>query len=252
MTLQTLLDEHFAKFRFVVIGHRGAAGLAPENTLAGFKTALTYGVPMIELDVHRVRSNTKADTLFVIHDDDVRRTTNGRGRVSRLLAEDLVKLDAGNGEPIPSLSAVIELIEQHNANSLHTTGLNIELKGPDTAALVAKCTNGIANLPILVSSFDHAELNLFHQLAPTTAVAPLFDRYTGKFFEIASGIHAQTVNWSRRIVSSRRVALAREKGLRVFVYTVNEVGEARDLQAMGVNGIFTDRPDRMLDWLPQA
>ena len=89
---------------FLVIGHRGAAGLAPENTLSSFRKALDLGCRAIELDVHAVRDVDDTTQLMVIHDDTVQRTTNGKGLVSNHTFEHLTKLDAGDGNPIPRLS----------------------------------------------------------------------------------------------------------------------------------------------------
>jgi glycerophosphoryl diester phosphodiesterase len=254
MSQRSRLIAHLAPHPFVIIGHRGAAGLAPENTLASFSRALDFATPMVELDVHRVPNGPqdKEDVLVVIHDDDVRRTTNGKGRVSDFDAAGLATLDAGNGERIPTLTDVIALIDQYNQTAVAQVGINIELKGQRTASAAAELLNAGMPFPTLVSSFDHDELRQFHHLAPTSPVAPLFDKWQNACFDIADELAAVAVNWSNRIVSSARVNAAKNRGLKVFVYTVNHSSRARELEAMGVDGIFTDRPDRMRAWLPQA
>ena len=101
-----------------VIGHRGAAGLEPENTLLAFKKALKLGVDELELDI----LPSKDGHLMVIHDDKIDRTTNGSGYVKNLTLSELKKLNAGKGEKIPTLNEVFDLIKNKNVI------LNIELK----------------------------------------------------------------------------------------------------------------------------
>ena len=138
----------------LVIGHRGAAGLAPENTLPSFQLAYEMGVSGIELDVHLV-----AEHLATIHDDTLERTTNGRGKVANLDLDSLRKLDAGGGYGIPLLEEVIAELPEG-------IGANIELKGRETAEPTAKFLTAFPELDVLVSSFDHRELAVFHQLKP--------------------------------------------------------------------------------------
>src|ERR1700691_2371330 len=92
----------------LVIAHRGASGYEPENTLASFKKALEIGVDGIELDVHL----SKDGNVMVIHDSWVNRTTNGIGRVENKTLKELQKLDAGNGEKIPTLQEVLDVINR--------------------------------------------------------------------------------------------------------------------------------------------
>src|SRR5690242_11883524 len=91
-----------------IIGHRGASGYEPENTLASFKEALALGVDMIELDVYVI----KTGELVVMHDSTVNRTTNGTGRVEALSLKELRQLDAGAGEKVPLLSEVLDLVNK--------------------------------------------------------------------------------------------------------------------------------------------
>ena len=88
---------------FTVIGHRGAAGLVPENTLPSFQRALDLGCPMLELDVHRVIDAHQQTQLLVLHDEDLERTTSGTGELAAHTLAQLRRLDAGNGAPIPLL-----------------------------------------------------------------------------------------------------------------------------------------------------
>jgi glycerophosphoryl diester phosphodiesterase len=191
----------------LVIGHRGAAGLVPENTLPSFQRAFDCGVGAVELDVE--------GELIVIHDDTLERTTDGTGPLAERRLAELRRLDAGSGWPIPLLAEVTAALPAG-------VGLNIELKGPDTAEPVAAFLARHALPDVLVSSFEHDELTRFHALAPDVRVAPLFHKWQDDAWAIAAGL-----------------------GLRTFVYTVNDLDEARLLIANGATGIFTDFPDRI-------
>jgi len=217
----------------LVIGHRGAAGLVAENTLPSFQRAFDCGVGAVELDVYAVEGE-----LLVIHDDTLERTTNGSGEVIDQPLAALRRLDAGGGWPIPLLAEVVSILPAG-------VGINIELKGPDTAGPVAEFLSRESLTEVLVSSFDHAELDRFRSLAPAVPVAPLFSRWDDNAWRIAEAMNAWSINLSRRIATPARLARARAAGLRTLIYTVNDLGEARTLIGLGATGIFTDYPDRI-------
>ena len=231
---------------FTVIGHRGAAGLVPENTLPSFKRALELGCPMLELDVHRVTDSHRRPHLVVLHDEDLARTTNGSGDIATQTLTELRTLDAGNGERVPLLDEVAELIAQHDAETNSQTLLNVELKGADTAAATARFAAQHPGLALLVSSFDHTELHAYRKRRPDDWVAPLYGRYDPNWRETAAALRACAVNLNWRLATPARVRAMREADLHVFVYTVNQLRTARRLAGMGVSGVFTDRPDRLL------
>lgn len=217
----------------LIIGHRGAAALAPENTLASFRKAVALGVDAVELDV-RLSGDGE---LVVIHDEWVERTTDGAGRVADLPFAALRRLDAGGGERIPTLDEVLRAVPPDVA-------VNIELKGPGTAEPVAERLAG-ADRPLLVSSFDWAELHRFHALCGHVACAPLCGRWQPNLKQFAAEIGAWSVNLANRLPNSTRVERIRGWGCRCLVYTVNDPLRARELAAMGVAGIFTDDPSRL-------
>jgi len=215
-----------------IIGHRGAAGLLPENTLASFSRAVELGVDAVELDVH-----AWAGQLWVIHDQKLDRTTNGTGPLSGYSLEQLRTLDAGGGAQIPFLEEVFEVIPKSIA-------INIELKGKDTAAPVARFLAEAVQREVLVSSFDHQELARFQNLAPDQPVAPLFDRWRGDPVAVGRGFASRYINLSRKVATAARCQLIIDAGFQILVYTVNDPVEATALSAMGVSGVFTDYPDR--------
>lgn len=225
---------------FVVIGHRGAAGLVPENTLPGFQRAYELGVDAIELDVHRVEHR-----LAVIHDDTLDRTTNGKGPVAAVSLGMLKSLDAGGAAAIPLLDEVLDALPDRVA-------INIELKGRGTAALVADLLRNHVKLlspdRCMVSSFDHLMLLRFRQIADDlpVSVAPLYHQWRSTWRNTTSRCRTTWLNLSEKLITAARMKELGEAGLQILVYTVNNTERALELQALGVRGVFTDRPDLLV------
>ncbi len=217
----------------LVIGHRGAAGVVPENTLPSFSAALEFGVDAVELDVHVVE-----DTLVVIHDTTLDRTTNGTGRLSECTLEALRNLDAGSGARVPLLEEVFNLVPPE-------VGINVELKGSGTGEPLAEFLTGQRRPDVLVSSFNRPELSAFRRRCPGANVAPLFSRWHPGIWDIAERFGAWSVNLHTRLATRKRIADAKSRGFRVLVYTVNDLALARDLVDAGVHGVFTDHPERI-------
>ncbi|MCB1646021.1 MAG: hypothetical protein KDI36_11240 [Pseudomonadales bacterium] len=219
----------------IKIGHRGACGYAPENTLKAFELAISMGCSVVELDVHVIQGE-----LLVIHDESLERTTNGLGLLTEHTLEYLRQLDAGEGEQIPTLREVIELID-------HRAEINIELKGPDTAVpvnslLLELCARGWSASEFILSSFNHQELALGE---PQFRRGALFHYESEHYFEVTSRLQAWSLNLSLGIVNQQVVDSAHEKGLKVCVYTVNEPEDIQRMRVMGVDAIFTNYPDRL-------
>lgn len=217
----------------ICFGHRGASGYEPENTLRSFKRAIDFGCPWIELDVYLVD-----DHIVVIHDEDLSRTTNGTGRVSTSNFSYLRSLDAGKGEQIPTLEEVFTLVD-------HQCGINIELKGPGTAAAVGKflASTRYPKDEILISSFDHHEVAL---MDPDWNRAALFEQASSEYVDRALALHAVSINLDRHLVTEAVVVKAHRAGLKVYVFTVNTKADLQDMDALAVDGVFSDFPDRAL------
>ena len=220
---------------FLLIGHRGAPGLAPENTLASFAKAVALGVDGIELDVHLVDGE-----LVVIHDERLERTTNGRGRLGQLSFAEIRSLDAGAGERVPILAEVLNAMPPDLL-------VNVELKGAGSAPAVARALAG-SRRPFLVSSFNHDELGRFRALAPNVPCAPLIGRWQPGLAAVAKSLGADFVNLADRLATGERLAAIASWGCRALVYTVNDRERAQELEAMGAGGVFTDYPDRLASW----
>lgn len=225
---------------FTVIGHRGAAGHAPENTLLSIDTAIRLGAHWVEIDVQH-----HDDELWLLHDLTLDRTTNGRGPLSAQSAEALRRLDAGQGEHIATLPEALDLIEQR-------VGVNIELKSWDgCAAAVAAClreylADGWPVERFQVSSFHLPELWEFKQLLPDVPLGVLYCGVPLDWAGVTAELGAQSLNISSEFVDARLIADAHGRGRQLNVYTVNSPEELRRMRRLGVDGVFSDYPDRAL------
>ena len=189
------------------------------------------------MDVHLAN-----EELFVIHDSSVDRTTNGSGKIAELTRKQIESLDAGNGQKIPTLSEVLAFINGR-------CGVNIELKGPRTARPVCALLNTLLNRshlssPILISSFDYRELD---EVDKKFRRALLFDRIPDNWIELARDYSSWSVNLPYKTVSLDIIQKAHLQGFRVLAYTVNDPNDMKKLLSLGVDGIFTDFPDRLQD-----
>jgi glycerophosphoryl diester phosphodiesterase len=223
------------------IGHRGgAAGYTPENTLASARKALELPVDMIELDIHRCASGE----LVVIHDDTLERTTNGTGDVADKTLAELRTLDAGSGEKIPLLTEFLDLVDRKAA-------VNIELKDPDGwQPLIALLGDYISSRgwsadDFLVSSFDHLVLWKLKEQDPRFRIGALAAAIPDGFAAFAKDMQAFSVNVSSASVTDAFIEEAHRYELKVYVYTVNEPAEIARMKSLGVDGIFSDFPDRI-------
>jgi glycerophosphoryl diester phosphodiesterase len=232
-----LRTEGSALNGFIVFAHRGASGHEPENTLRSFKKALELGASWIEIDVYAVENE-----LVVIHDDRLERTTNGTGLVMKRSLQYLRSLDAGKGERIPLLRELFELIGA-------CAGINVELKGPHTAKPLARligellADRTLTRDQLLVSSFDHRELRKFRKLMPEIRIGALIDRLPLFYARFAEKLGAWSVNVSSEYINRRFVDDAHQRGLKVYVYTVNDRETLLRMRALGVNGVFTNYPE---------
>ena len=221
------------------IGHRGAMGYAPENTLKSLKKALELGTSWVEVDVHYVDNN-----LIVMHDETLERTTNGKGYLADKTFSYLRSLDAGEGEKVPTLDEVLDVV-------WGKASINIELKGAGTAQPVIELLNkkitpgwGIDNF--LVSSLNHEFLYEVRKLDKMIPIGILLEEISYSCPAIAENLGAYSVNQDICFVNDDFIIDTHNRGLKVFVYTVNNHDDIKRMKAMGVDGVFTDYPDRVL------
>jgi len=228
------------KSDLLCISHRGAMGHAPENTLSSVRKALELGAPCIEIDVHHVDGH-----LLVFHDIRLERTTNGTGYLRERSFEYLRSLDAGDGQQIPTLEEVCEVIDSQAC-------LNIELKGMDAAAAVAELLTrlireGWDKEKLLVSSFNYPELLEMRRLHVDVKFGALLHGIPVDGTKFAEDLHVYSVHPSIDFVNQFIVDDAHSRGLKVFVYGVDHPEDIAKMQGMGVDGVFTGFPERVLE-----
>jgi glycerophosphoryl diester phosphodiesterase len=233
-----------------VIGHRGAAARAPENTLAGLRRAKQLGCEWVEFDVRLT-----ADGVAVLcHDPKLDRTTDGTGLVSARSFAAIRDCDAGGwfapefaGERVPTLEEALVLAAELGLAA------NIEIKserGRDyaTAAAVAATLLRLGERApqVLVSSFQPPAVAAIRALAPQLPRSILFHIVPRRWQETARRLGSLAIGADHRRLRPARVAAIRDAGYRLMAYTVNDAARARLLYAWGVTSVFSDVPDIIL------
>ncbi|MGZ6276873.1 MAG: glycerophosphodiester phosphodiesterase, partial [Syntrophales bacterium] len=202
--------------------------------------AIALGAFCFVVDVYSV-----GGVLFVIHDERLERTTSGAGYVRDASLAYLRSLDAGKGQCIPTLREVFDSVDGR-------ARINVELKGPKTAGLAVSLIEEYVRErqwnyeQFIVSSFNHRQLRKVRKLNPHIRIGILIDRPRRHYAIFARRYDAYSVHAQISIASARFIARAHERGLKVFVYTVNSPEEIDRLQSLGVDGIFTDFPELVI------
>lgn len=234
-----------------VMGHRGAAGRAPENTLAGLRTAAALGLDWVEFDV--MLTGDGVPVLF--HDDNLKRTTGKNALMAKTPYAALASLEAGTwfgpdfaGEPVPSLEMAIAQILELNLRA------NIEIKptpgcDEETAAaaleVLARCWPGECPPP-LISSFSRAALAVAKQRAPALPRALIAWQLPRDWATAAAALECVTLHLRGARLRGTTVEKMKRAGYGVAAFTINKPARARRLLDLGVDCIITDVPDTIL------
>lgn len=240
-----------------VIAHRGFSGIAPENTIAAIREAIACGADRVEFDVLLTRDGAPV----VIHDPDLDRTTDGRGPVAARDLPEVRRLDAGRwfqprftGERVPTLEEALRECRGR-------TAMNLEIKpeavdpGPGEAreGIEARVVEAIRALglekSVAVSSFEPRALLRVGRLAPEITLWSLYEPGLHRGMgprEVCAAVRSAAFGCAVDEVSPRWIAEAHREGLRVNVYTADDPAVLRELIRLGVDGVFTNWPDRLL------
>lgn len=222
------------------IGHRGAIGFEPENTLPSFQKALDLNVDGIELDVHVC----KTGELIVIHDFTVDRTTNGSGAISELSLSDIKSLRINNEIEVPTLEEVLDLV---NKRCL----INIELKGRHTAKPVSHLIekyileSDYSYNDFIVSSFQREELEMMYSINPNVPLGILTQASVNQALEWANAFSAKAIHPHFSLLTEHNVQNAQAQGFKVYTWTINETDDIERIKTYNINGIITDFPERI-------
>ncbi len=235
-----------------IIGHRGAAASAPENTLAGIQRAHALGCRWVEVDAKLSFDNV----ALLMHDDRLERTTDGSGSVADRTLAELKRLDAGRwkgpefrGEPIPTLVEAIELMARLGM------GANIEIKScpgreGETGRRVALelRRSWPRGRGLLVSSFSPAALEAARAAAPELPRGLLVEVPPSDWPTTARRLGCISLNPWHEHAEPETIETARQLGLKLVVYTVNDPDRARALIGAGVDAVISDVPEKLLDF----
>lgn len=244
--------------RPLIIAHRGYSAAAPENTLPAFQLGVTTGSDLVELDYHHSKDNV----LTVLHDHTLDRTTDATKRwgrtnlhVSQFTTAELQTLDAsswrGSNQPpstIPTLHQALDVIQPGSVTL-------IERKAGPAAACVELIRSRKLVNEVVVQAFDWEYLEEYHRLEPTQILGALgpWGSYrgqkltdadknlSGRWIDEARRVGARAIVWNRQ-VSAAAVQDAHSKGVKVWVYTIDDPALMKSLIAMGVDGIITNNP----------
>jgi glycerophosphoryl diester phosphodiesterase len=249
-----------------VIAHQGGDGLWPGDTLFAFEHADALGVDVLEMDLHR----TADGVLVLMHDDTVDRTTDGSGQISELTLAEIKALDAGyrwtddDGQTYPFRGQGITVPTLEELfNAFPDQIFNIEIKQAAPPLTEPFCqlirAHGLSD-QLIVASFSQEALDEFRGVCPEVATA------TGEkdgikllvpsflWLEAIHSPRAQVVQtpeeyFGMTVLKQRTVDAAHNRGMEMHAWTINETDEMRRLLDLGLDGIITDRPDRMLELL---
>lgn len=224
----------------LVIGHRGAKGHAPENTISSIKKAIELGVDGIEIDVFRCASGE----LVVFHDKLVDKLTDGKGYIEEISLDSIKKLNVMGDEKIPTLNEVLDLIDGK-------VFLNIELKGSNTSFLTHQLLNEYFNSTnwsrnkVFISSFDWNELRAFYQLNKDVRIAVLTDDDPLDAIPIAKDLEAFAINPNYKLLTESNVSKIKSENILIYTWTVNNIKDINKVKRLGVDAIISDFPEKI-------
>ncbi len=225
----------------LVIAHRGASGYRPENTLPAYELALEQRADCIEIDLHRTRDGR----IVITHDEELA-GLGGEGEIADATLAELRRLDAGAGEPIPTLE---EVLDGFGARIPFNLEFKRSTRGPypGLEADTLEAVEARDLLPqTLFSSFFDPVLATLRELSARARIALLISRrFPDRWPERARALRAEALNPEDALVDADLIARAHDQGLAVYVFTVDDPRRMEELLGWGVDGLFTNRPDRM-------
>ena len=222
-----------------VVGHRGAAGVLPENTLAGFRYAIELGVDYVECDVHLSRDGQ----LVVMHDATVDRTTDATGAICDLDFDRIRALDAGEGEQIPTLDEVLALVQGQ-------VKLLCELKGEgvENATIDAVKARGMTG-EVYFTCFNMDRLEAVRRLGDDLLIGAILPDPEEKDIARAFELGAAGIGIQYRNLCLRQVERVLDAGLDLRAWNPDSLPEQLAMIGLGVKGVSSNRPDILLDYL---
>lgn len=224
-----------------VIAHRGASGERPENTLSAYRLAVAQRADMIEIDLHRTRDGA----IPITHDESLRHL-GGRGEIADASWAEIRALDAGDGERVPSLQEVLDELGGQIPFNLE---LKVSTRGPypglEAATLVEVQKRGLLARTLFSSFYDAVLAELRAQRADARLALLISRRSAAGWSTRAKALHAEALNPELALVTPELVRAAHDEGLAVYVFTVDAPDAMRRMIDLGVDGLFTNHPERL-------
>ncbi len=230
----------------LIIAHRGASAVAPENTIAAFEAAIAAGADGIEFDVRLSRD----DVPVVIHDDTLRRTGRVRGRVADLTFAELNRIDVGSwfsndfgNQRIPSLKQLFELCRSNNMV------LYLEMKSREPKLAETCCRlihdHGL-KARVIFECYEHSALETVRNIDSSLRTAALFQPPSSFILKRAQAIGASEIALHHRLTNKRLVEKARLANLKVVTWTVDDPAWVSRAQAHGIDALITNNPSALI------
>ncbi len=226
------------------IAHRGGPQMGPtplpENSLAAIARALTLGVYAVEIDVFQIEGE-----LLVTHDRRLGRVVSGQGIITEQPLSYLREQRLDNGEPLPTLQQVLELVGDKAL-------LNIEIKGQNSVPALKKILGDYIDShqgtyeQYTISSFDHQQLYQCLQHLPQIKRGVLIEGVPLDYAACCEALNAYSFNTHLSFITPELIRDAQKRGLKNWVYTVNHEDDWRYMQSLGVDAVFTDKPDKLI------
>ncbi|WOD09209.1 glycerophosphoryl diester phosphodiesterase [Marinomonas sp. GJ51-6] len=231
-----------------VMGHRGAALLAPENTLSSIRAAAAAGATWVEIDVYLIAEGG----LVIFHDDTLERCTNGEGVTRDAQLNYVIGLDAGTkfsadfaGEKVPTLLEALECIQSLGL------GLNLEIKhdGADVETIVPAVmemlkTHWVDNNKLMISSFNHAALQMSYGINSDRHLAQLYEDIPDNWQEELESIQAYSLNCDYSRLTETQAKAVKAAGYKLLCYTANDPQAVESHWAWGMDAVITDDPSK--------
>jgi glycerophosphoryl diester phosphodiesterase len=221
----------------LIIAHRGDSANALENSLEAFRRALQVPADMIELDLRMTRDGG----LYVMHDRRTGRTATRDLDLEQAAAPDVAALTLRNGEPVPSLGDVLALAGNHAA-------VNIEIKSSGAGRALPEYLRSLQRLPrLVISSFQEEEVVAVRAALPQLDCAVIYDTFSPRHVDAYRARGYTLVSLRKNTVTETLVKACHRKGIRLFVWTVDEQDEMKRCITWGIDGIYTNRPALLRD-----
>jgi glycerophosphoryl diester phosphodiesterase len=232
------------------IAHRGGPiignQISPENSLEAIQRSLELGVDAIEIDIWQIDGE-----LLVTHDRRLGRQLKGDGLLTQQPPGKLRQLTLENGETVPALLQVLELVKDRAL-------LNIEIKGANCVPLLVDTLisfskeKQVALDQYIVSSFDHQQLFQMLRRAPEIKRGVLIEGIPLDYAQCCDALQAYSFNTHLSFLNQELIDDARRRGLKNWVYTVNHADDWQWMLELGVDGVFTDKPAELMDFIARG